>query len=100
MREAWRPLLFADEDQQAKRTRNPVAPAKRSRAAARKASTHILDKGETAHSFATLNTELSNVVRNTCRTPSSKPDTPTFKVVTTPNPTQQRARDLLQQMTV
>lgn len=100
MREAWRPLLFADEDQQAKRTRDPVAPAKRSRAAERKAATHTLDNGEPAHSFTTLIAELSNVVRNTCRTPSSKPDTPTFKVVTIPNPTQQRARDLLQQMIV
>ena len=31
MMEAWRPLLFADEDQQAKAKRDPVAPAKRSR---------------------------------------------------------------------
>ncbi|MGH8142174.1 MAG: IS1634 family transposase, partial [Steroidobacteraceae bacterium] len=28
--EAWRPLLFADEDQDAKATRDPVAPAERS----------------------------------------------------------------------
>jgi transposase len=33
LREAWRPLLFADEDQQANATRDPVAPAKRSPAA-------------------------------------------------------------------
>ena len=37
MREAWRELLFADEDQAAKATRDPVAPAKRSRAAQAKA---------------------------------------------------------------
>ena len=30
MMEAWRPLLFSDEDQQAKARRDPVAPAKRS----------------------------------------------------------------------
>jgi len=30
MREAWRPLLFADEEQIAKAFRDPVAPAKRS----------------------------------------------------------------------
>jgi transposase len=29
LREAWRPLLFADEDQQAKAARDPVAPAQR-----------------------------------------------------------------------
>ena len=33
MREAWRELMFADPDQQAKATRDPVAPAKRSQAA-------------------------------------------------------------------
>ena len=33
MMEAWRPLLFSDEDQQAKARRDPVAPAKRSEAA-------------------------------------------------------------------
>jgi len=100
MREAWRPLLFADEDQQAKQSRDPVGPAKRSRAAERKATTHTLENGEPAHSFATLIAELSTVVRNTCRTPSSKPDTATFKVVTTPNATQQRALELIQKITV
>src|SRR4030067_2689574 len=33
MLEAWRPLLFADEDQKDKAERAPVAPAKRSEAA-------------------------------------------------------------------
>lgn len=65
--------MFADEDQQAKLTRDPIAPAKRSRAAERKATTHTLDNGEAAHSFVTLIAELSTVVRNTCRTPSSNP---------------------------
>lgn len=36
MMEAWRPLLFADEEQQSKQTRDPVGPAKRSAAAAEK----------------------------------------------------------------
>ena len=36
MLEAWRPLLFCDEDQHAKATRDPVAPATRSEAALRK----------------------------------------------------------------
>jgi hypothetical protein len=38
--ETWRPLLFADEDQVAKATRDPVTPAKRSAAALDKAATH------------------------------------------------------------
>ncbi|MDA2929136.1 IS1634 family transposase [Acidobacteria bacterium AH-259-O06] len=41
MLEAWRPLLFCDEDQRAKLTRDPVAPAQRSQAALRKAHTKV-----------------------------------------------------------
>ncbi len=40
MREAWRELMFADTDQQAKATRDPVAPAKRSEAALAKVAAH------------------------------------------------------------
>ena len=36
MTEVWRPLLFADEDQESKATRDPVAPAERSDAALQK----------------------------------------------------------------
>ena len=42
MREAWRALLFADEDQQAKHHRDPVTPARRSEKAQQKALTHTL----------------------------------------------------------
>ena len=100
MREAWRALMFADEDQQAKRYRDPVAPAKRSPAAARKAATHKLEDGTPAHSFTTLMAELSTIVRNTCFTPLSALNTATFKIITSPNPTQQRALELIQQITV
>ena len=100
MREAWRELMFADTDQQAKATRDPVAPAKRSAAALAKASSHTLDDGTPAHSFATLLGELATIVRNTCRTPNAGPQAPTFNVVTTPNPKQQRAFELLQQIQV
>jgi len=95
MIEAWRALLFADEDQQAKLHRDPVAPAKRSAKAERKALTHTLDNGSPAHSLRTLFEELSTIVRNTCRTPTSAPDSPTFTIVTRPNPIQQRALELL-----
>jgi hypothetical protein len=33
VREAWRELMFADTEQQAKATRDPVAPAERSASA-------------------------------------------------------------------
>src|SRR5947199_6476978 len=72
MREAWRELMFADTDQQAKTTRDPVAPAKRSQAALAKLAQHTLHDGTPAHSFATLLTELSTTVRNTCHTPQTR----------------------------
>ena len=95
MREAWRPLLFADEDQAAKATRDPVAPATRSAAAQAKAASHTLDDGSPAHSFSTLQQELATIVRNTCRTPESKPAAPPFQITTTANPKQRRALELL-----
>ena len=95
MREVWRPLLFSDEDQAAKQTRDPVAPAKRSAAALRKVHTKVLDDGTPAHSFSTLLKALSSIVRNLCRPRGGGPTAPTFEIVTTPNPIQQRAYDLL-----
>ena len=98
MREAWRELMFADTEQQAKTTRDPVAPAKRSSTALAKAASHALDDGTPAHSFATLMAELGTIVRNTCRTPSSATNAPTFDIVTTPNATQLHALDLIKQI--
>ena len=54
MREAWRELMFADEDQAAKLTRDAVAPATRSQAAMRKVQRHTLDDDTPAHSFKSL----------------------------------------------
>jgi transposase len=96
MREAWRELMFADEDQAAKATRDPVAPAVRSEAALRKVHSRTLDDGTPTHSFATLLGELGCLVRNTCRAPHAGPEAATFEVLTTPNATQQRALSLLQ----
>ena len=100
MREAWRELMFADPDQQAKATRNPVAPAKRSQAALDKVASHTLDDGTPAHSFSTLLAELATIVRNTCRTRNAGADAPTFELLTTPNPKQQRAFELVQKIRV
>ena len=98
--EAWRPLLFADEAQDAKTTRDPVAPATRSEAALRKVHTKLLDDGTMVHSFRTLLTELSGIVRNVCRRHGAEADEPTFTILTTPNAKQQRAYDLLETITV
>jgi transposase len=95
MREAWRELMFADPDQDAKKTRDPVAPAKRSEAAKIKATSRQLEDGTPTHSFSTLLGELGTIVRNSCRTPNASPDTPTFDVTTIANPKQQRAFELI-----
>jgi hypothetical protein len=98
MREAWRELMYADPDQKAKATRDPVAPAQRSKAALAKAARHTLDDGTPVHSFASLLEELATIVRNTCRTPQVGPDTLTFEILTTPNAKQQRALELIRQI--
>jgi hypothetical protein len=46
------PLMFADTGQQAKATRDPVAPAQRSKTA--KVARRALDNGTPVHSFSTL----------------------------------------------
>lgn len=100
MREAWRPLLFADEDQQAKEERDPVAPAKRSEAAMRKVRTKRLDDGTVVHSIDTLLGHLAAIVRNTCRCRGAGPDEPTFDMDTTPDDKQRQALDLLKTIAV
>src|SRR5213594_302349 len=95
MLEAWRGMLFSDEDQQAKKTRDPVAPAKRSAEALRKAHRHTLDDGTEAHSFQTLLKELSTIVRNVCRRKQPSESERTFTITTMPNERQQKAVDLL-----
>jgi transposase len=100
MREAWRELMFADTDQEAKATRDPVTPATRSETALAKLSRHTLDDGSPAHSFSTLMADLATLVRNTCRSPLAAADAPTFDILTTPSTKQQRAMNLLEQITV
>ncbi len=100
MSEAWRPLLFADQDQQAKASRDPVAPAQRSRAAMQKVHARHLDDGSPVHSFRTLLKHLGNIVRNTCRCPDAGPQGPTFYKTTTPNTKQQQALNLLRTIKV
>ena len=99
MREAWRELLFADEDQAAKATRDPVAPAERSAGAKAKVARRHHEDGAPIHSFQTLLTELATIVRNTCRT-SAEEGAPTFTVTTQSSPLQRRALDLIDALAV
>ena len=98
MREAWRELLFADTEQQAKAMRDPVEPAKRSAPALDKVASRQLDDGSPVHSFHTLLDALSGIVRNTCRTPGAADDQPSFEVITIATAHQSRALDLLAQI--
>ena len=98
LREAWRELMFADPEQQANATRDPVAPARRSKAALAKVACHTLDDATPAHSFSTLMAELGSLVRNTCRTPNAAAQAPSFNLLTTPSAKQQRAIMLVQQI--
>jgi len=98
--EAWRPLLFADEGQTAKATRDPVAPAKRSAAALEKVHSHFTEHGTPAHSLRTLLAELATLVRNTCRTPGALEHPATFDILTTPTDLQRRAFALVEQIAV
>ncbi len=100
MREAWRPLLFSDEDLQAKTTRDPVAPAERSDAAMKKVQTKKLADDTEVHSFRTLIQSLSTIVMNTAYVPGMEDHDSTFEIITTPNGTQQRAFDLLKSIRV
>lgn len=95
MGEAWRSLLFADEDQARLAERDPVAPATRSDAALAKVASKRLADGSPAHSFRTLLNALSTIVRNTCQRKNVGADEATYNIDTTPNLKQQAALDLI-----
>lgn len=98
MSEAWRALLFADEDQARLAARDPVAPATRSDAALQKVASKQLADGSPAHSFRTLLNELSTIVRNTCRRHAATSADEIFEIDTTPNTKQAQALALIQQI--
>ena len=100
MREAWRPLLFSDEECDEKKISDPVKPATRSDAALQKVRSKCLSDGTEVHSFQTLLKLMSQIVRNECRVPGADPDEPTFEIVTTPNEKQKRAYDLIKNITL
>ena len=95
MMNAWRPLLFADEDLEAKDRRDPVAPAQRSKSALAKVSSLELLDGSRAHSFRTLLREMASIVRNRCRRKGSPASEPAFDMTTIPNEKQRRAFELI-----
>ena len=97
MMQAWRPLTFADEDQEAKATRDPVAPARRSDDALAKAALKTTKDHQPVHSFRSLLDHLGSIVRNYC-TRDSKLDLPPIVIDSTPTDYQQKALDLLKEI--
>jgi hypothetical protein len=88
LRKAWAPLTYADEHPPQRS--NPVAPARRSRAADAKASRHLTASGEPARSLRDLLDHLATLTRDTI-TISGHP----IEKITTPTPAQRQAFDLL-----
>jgi hypothetical protein len=93
MRQALAPILFDDHDRpaaQAQRT-SPVAKARVSPAAARKAETKRTEDGLPVHSFRSLLADLATLTRNQVRFGGGD----SFIMLATPTQLQQRAFDLL-----
>jgi hypothetical protein len=93
MRQALAPILFDDHDRgQAEAQRNsPVAKAKVSAAARRKASTKRTDDGLPVHSFRSLLADLATLTRNLVRFGKGH----TVAMLATPTAAQERAFTLL-----
>jgi hypothetical protein len=92
LRKAWAPLCFTDEHPPVRT--DPVAPAQRSPAATRKASTHHTLDGIPAHSFSTLLDHLATLTRDDIA--FTTPTRTQIQKLATPTPTQRRAFQLIQ----
>jgi Transposase DDE domain len=91
LRKAWAPLTFTDETPPPRS--DPVAPARRSPAATRKAATQQTADGTPAHSFHTLLDHLATLTRDDI---TFGPTGPPIQKLTTPTPIQRNAFQLLQ----
>lgn len=90
MKEALRPMLFADDDLEHKATRDPVAPAKRSSSASKKAATKQLEDGVPVESFRTLLHHMSTITRDTFVQQLPNGQTNTFDLDTRPDTQHQK----------
>lgn len=82
-----------------KLARDPVAPAVRSAKALKKVHSRTLDDGIQTHSFHTLLTDLSSIVRNTCDRKGGVGE-PRFTITTTPSAKQKQALELIDTIVV
>jgi transposase len=96
LRQAWRPLLFEDEELERDRAvRDLVAAAQPSDSVRRKKTTHQTATGLPVHSFRTLLAHLGCRSRETCRVVSD-PSGTTFEQITELDPVQREALRLLE----
>jgi Transposase DDE domain len=91
LRQAWAPLTFTDENRPD--PLDPVAPARRSQGADRKAATKTTTEDLPAHSFTSLLGHMATLTRNHLRVAGN--DTSGFDLLAIPTPTQRRAFELL-----
>lgn len=92
LRRAWAPLTFSDEDPPPRE--DPVAPARRSEGAQRKASRQRTPEGLPVHSFQSLLGHLGTLTRNVITYPG--PPEVSFEKLAEPTPLQRRAFELLE----
>ncbi len=91
LRQAWKPLTFTDQNRT--EPTDPVAPARRSAAADRKAATKTTDDQLPARSFTSLLDHLATLTRNHVRV-AGQHDVG-FDLLAIATPTQHRAFELL-----
>jgi transposase len=96
MRRALAPVLFDDDDKEGAEAarKSPVAPAKRSLRAERKAETKRTEDGIPVESFRSLLANLATVAKN--RIQPTHPGAPAFDLVTVPTSQQERVFELLE----
>jgi transposase len=95
LRQAWKPLLYEDEELTVGRQhRDPVAPAKSSESARQKKKTHVTPGGLPVQSFRTLMAHLGTRCRNTCIV-SADPDQIPFHQLTEADVLQAEALQLI-----
>jgi hypothetical protein len=91
LRQAWAPLTFTDENRP--EAVDPVAPARRSQGADRKAATKTTTDDLPARSFTALLGHIGTLTRNHLRVAGH--DQSGFDLLAIPTPTQRRAFELL-----
>jgi hypothetical protein len=65
LKEAWRPMTFADEEIDLKETRDPVALSEQSESCKKKLSSKVSDDGLTISSFRRLFNSFNTISRST-----------------------------------